>query len=439
MLTDEFLAAARARENNRIYNTPVTILLMIKQRLQKDGCLESTVLELPNLPASLWPDPCKRLQPSEVYVSSETGAYNKARHKLPLTVVEQFSEQVFAQLTATNNGLLPSIGRRAFVFDGTTIRTPYTKDLRERYPPTSNQDGESHWPKIKMLVAHDNALSTLAPLVTGLGMRPECGPMNGPDAVSEQSLFELAVDRLPEHAVVLGDANFGVFSVAYAAVQRDHPVIVRMTKQRASSLLLQAALHDGIDKTITWKPSKADRKRHPDLKPDASIRGRLIVLRVQPSDESAPFLLCLFTTLMKEDKEEIAKVYGMRWNVETDIGALKTLLRLDQLTCRSLQMVDKEIEIAMLSYNLVRAVICQKALQAGVAPRRFSFTKVRRILAIYEPKIAATTSPQEQAELERKMNYYLDQAMLPKRRKKRKTYPRAVWNSSKPFPRRKDQ
>ena len=58
LLSGEFLAAAQERENNRVYNTPVVILLMILQRLQAGGCMESAVLELPDLPVSLWPDPC---------------------------------------------------------------------------------------------------------------------------------------------------------------------------------------------------------------------------------------------------------------------------------------------------------------------------------------------------------------------------------------------
>ena len=112
MLTKEFLAAVGKRENNRIYNTPVTMLPLLKQRLQADGCLESAVLELPNLPSSLWPDPCKRLQPGQSGISRETGAYNKARQKLPLTAIEPFSEYVFERLTATNNH--PNTAHRRF-------------------------------------------------------------------------------------------------------------------------------------------------------------------------------------------------------------------------------------------------------------------------------------------------------------------------------------
>ncbi len=431
LLSDEVLAEAGKRENNRVYSTAVVMWLMVFQRLQGEGCMESAVLEVPELPTIFWPKPCKRLRTGAGNMSSYTGAYNAARQDLPLSTVEQFSDHAFAQLTACTDGSLPELGgRRAFVLDGTTARTPHTEDLKLRYPPTSNQEGESHWPLIKILVAHD--------LVTGLGMRPEWGAVNGPDAVSEQRLFERAVKRLPEGAIVVADANFGVLSVAFAAVRQGHPVVVRMTAQRARSLLLQEPLRDGTDRHIVWKPTRADRKSHPDLPADACIRGRLIVTQVQPSDESAPFLLCLFTTL-DDDQEKIVNLYGQRWNVETDIGTLKNELHLDQLSCKTPQMIDKEIEIAMLSYNLVRAVICQAAQKAGIAPRRFSFTKVKRVIAVFERRIAAAKSPQEAEELVQQMNRCLGQSILPRRRKKRKTYPRAVWHSSKPFPRRKAQ
>jgi len=427
LLSSERLAEAEKRENNRVYNTTVVMWLMITQRLQVEGSLETAVLELAGLPASFWPNPCKRRQPGEGPMSSNTGAYNQARQKLPVKAVKEFCDHMFEQLSGCINGSLPAIGRRAFLFDGTTVRTPHTEALKRLYPPTSNQQGESHWPLIRMVVAHDAA--------TGLGMHPVWGAVNGPHAVSEQRLFEQAVERLPLLAVVIADANFGVFSVAYAAVQRHHPVLVRLTPVRAKSLL-RGLLSDGIDRRLDWRPTKADRQSHPQLPADAFIRGRLIVTQVQPSNASAAFLLCLFTTL-EEDKNEIIPLYGRRWSIETDLLSLKKTLRLAQLTCHSPEMVDKEIAIAMMSYNLVRTVIYQAAQQTGIAPRSFSFTRVRNVMNVYGPKIAAAKCEQEANELVTLMFYYIAQAKLYQR--KRPSYPREVWHSTKPFPRRKAQ
>jgi len=76
-------------------------------------------------------------------------------------------------------------------------------------------------------VAHD--------LQTGLAMRPEWGPMHGPEAVSEQRLLEKAIERLPAGSVVVGDANFGVFSVGWATAQRQYPVVLRLTTARGTT------------------------------------------------------------------------------------------------------------------------------------------------------------------------------------------------------------
>ncbi len=69
-------------------------------------------------------------------------------------------------------------------------------------------------------------------LANGLALRPNWGPMYGPDAVSEQGLAEELMERLPQGAVVVGDRNFGVFSIAYAATQKGLAVVLRLTGDR---------------------------------------------------------------------------------------------------------------------------------------------------------------------------------------------------------------
>jgi hypothetical protein len=316
--------------------------------------------------------------------------------------------------------------RPAFFLDGTSVRAPHRKDLVQKYPPASNQYGPSHWPTIRLLVAHD--------LYTGLGMRPEWGAMYGKQAVSEQGLLEQAVQRLPSGALVVGDSNFGVFSVAYVAAQRGHPVVLRMTAVRAGSMA-GGVLRDGMDQRVVWIPSRVDRKQHPKLPAHARVEGRLIVRQVQPSNGAEPFLLALFTTL-PDAPEEVVKIYGYRWNVELDLRSLKGTLRLDDLTCVTPEMVAKEINLAMLSYNLARAVMYLTARKAGLEPRAFSFTRVRNVLNAFLPVIAAATDERQAQKATEDMMYYLNQAQLPKRKGKRPSYPRQVWPRPKSYPAR---
>jgi putative transposase len=420
---------AIAKFNNSVYTPQVVMWLLMRQRLQGAAPLEAAVLDLlQDLPACFWPNPCKRVrawQQSGKPMSGNTAAYNQARQKLPLPVVEQSCDRIFDQLMARLTPGCAPVSRRAFVLDGSSMRLAYSPALAERFPPCSNQHGESHWPVMRVLVAHD--------LQTGLAMRPQWGPMYGPDAVSEQQLLEAAIDRLPVGVATIGDSNFGVFSVAWTATQKEHPVLLRLTAARAQRLAGEA-LKDGMDRQVVWKPSREDRKSHPDLPAEACVRGRLIVRQVQPDNGDAPFLLALFTTL-PEPAEEILKLYGQRWNIETDLRTLKSQLRMEQLSCATPEMAAKEIQMAIAAYNLVRAVICLASQQSGLPPRSYSFTRAARIVQSFGPKIASVNNQQDAKRHFDRMMYFLQQAKLPRR--KRKAYPRGVWGAGARFPTRK--
>jgi putative transposase len=217
--------------------------------------------------------------------------------------------------------------------------------------------------------------------------------------------------------------------VAYAAERRGHPVVLRLTTARAQHLA-GGPLQDGTDRRIQWKPTREDRRSHPQLPADACVSGRLIVRSVQPNNGAEPFLLALFTTL-EDPSEQVVELYGKRWNIEVDLRSLKGTLRLEELTCTSTEMVAKEIDVAMLAYNLVRAVMILTARKAGLEPRAFSFTQVKNVLHAFLPRIAAATDERTARKLYDDMLYYLSQCKL--RRRQRSSYPRGVWPKPKTY------
>jgi hypothetical protein len=434
LLSVEFLdqaqTQARVKSNNSVYSPLVVLWLLVAQRLQSGASMEAAVLELLHgLPASFWPRPCKRIVDWREHgkaPSSHTGAYNQARQALPLSVVQKSCDHIFQQLIAQMTQPGSDTATPTFLLDGSTMRMPHTPELCSAYPPSSNQYGEAHWPLLRVLVAHD--------LQTGLAMRPEWGPMNGDQAVSEQALLERAIDRLPPRAIVIGDANFGVFSVAYAAAQRQHPIVLRLTADRARCLAGEE-LHDGIDRALVWKPSRSDRKSHPAMPADACVSGRLLVRRVQPDDGGDAFLLAMFTTF--SSAEDAFQLYGKRWNVETDLRTLKSTLCLDQLTCLTPDMVAKEIDMGFVAYNLVRAFIGFASELSGVPPRGYSFTKVRRILQVFGPDLATAPDQQSAQRIWDQIMRYIQQSKLPQRKRKRPSSPRVVWSRGSRYPSRK--
>ena len=78
--------------------------------------------------------------------------------------------------------------------------------------------------------------------------------------------------------------------------------------------------------------------------------------------------------------EEALGIYKLRWNVETDLRSLKRTVGLHQLSSKSLDMVEKELLLAIAAYNLVRAVMCLAARRANLNPRQLSFSFVQIVV-----------------------------------------------------------
>ncbi len=100
--------------------------------------------------------------------------------------------------------------------------------------------------------------------------------------------------------------------------------------------------------------------------------------------------LTLVTTLLDDkevDKRELVDLYGKRWQIELDFRAIKTVMQMDVLRCKSPDMVRKEIAVHLLAYNLVRAVMAQAACLAHLLPRQLSFKATLQVLNAFEENL----------------------------------------------------
>lgn len=93
--------------------------------------------------------------------------------------------------------------------------------------------------------------------------------------------------------------------------------------------------------------------------------------------------LTVVTTLTDPDeysKQDIAELYGFRWNVELDIRDIKQTLGLDHLRCKTPEMVYLELWVTLLAYNLVRKVIATSAAVHGRQPRQLGLTLACQVI-----------------------------------------------------------
>lgn len=411
------------RFRKRIFTLPVVIWLMMVQYLDRKATLSTAVQQVVQGRPKVLLSDHKRLR--EGTVSPHTGAYSDARQLMPLEAAEKVADRVFEHLLPRREAL-PGWGRQVFIVDGSTLELPHTPELVKCYPPATNQHGTSHWPVLQVLVAQE--------LTSGIAGRPCWGPMYGPQAVSEQSLTEQILERLPDGAVFMGDINFGVFSVAFAATQRGHDVLLRLQANRAGVIGRGGpALTSGTDRQVVWRPSAQERKKHPNLPADACVRGRLIVQQVTASNGDL-VTLYLFTTL-DLTVDQLLQLYGYRWNVETDLRSLKQTLNLQMLSCESADMIAKELILGITGYNLVRAVMNVAAQQNGLDPRRLSFSRSQDVVNAALPGLEAADSAEEYQIRLQRMFRLVASCKLPDR-SGRATTPRQSWGHSRKFPKR---
>ena len=410
-------------KHDGIYTPRVLIWMMMLQHLDGGGTLACAVeqLALGRLDALL--NRCKRVQ--EKHIALSTGGYCQARQNLPKMLMDRSVEEIIQRLRNHLGGRMPLLKRPVYVLDGSSVQLNYGAELKQAYPPARNPRRPSHWPILRIVVLHDAE--------TGLAHQPCWGPMYGPEAVSEQALAQRALDPLPAGAVLIADRNFGIFAIAHAAHQRGHGVVIRLTSQRAKRLVDGPIQQQGVYQ-IEWKASSREQAKHGKLASDV-VQGRLIAWRVGRGKSKQ--WLYLFTTLTIPP-EEVVALYGKRWHIETDLRSLKQTMRLNRLLVQSVDMMEKELLAAVLAYNLVRAIMCVAARQAGISTRQLSFTYAYNI--VQDGITSVLEAPTEALQIERleRIVGLVARCRLPNRTKRR-SFPRVVWGRGRAFPSRREK
>jgi hypothetical protein len=345
----------------RVYTQAPTLTLLVLQRLGGGLTLTAAVQELIKHHSDILP---RNRRVEEGTLSENNSAYNKGRQKLPLQKVEAFSNALCDHLAAQSKPVW--LGRRVMILDGTTITLPPTPELKEAFPPATNQHGESVWPVAMLMVASEMA--------TGCVLVPEVDAMYGENNSSEAAQAERVIDRLPRDAMVLADSGFGIFRVAYHCDQRDREFAIRLTASRFKRLKRKATLVEDEKGFRTWhllwQPSAHDLKNNPQLPKDAEVE--VFVHEIELKGDKNLYLV----SNVEADAASLGALYLRRYDVEFDIRDLKVTMDTENIRAKKLDTVMKELLGSVIAYNLVAQFRRQAAELASVEPRRLSFSGV---------------------------------------------------------------
>ena len=198
---------------------------------------------------------------------------------------------------------------------------------------------------------------------------------------------------------MLGDRYFASFFMLAELMGRDVDGLFRMHQRRKYDFRRGRRL--GVeDHVVTW--TKPARPEWMDEETYDQIPGEITVRELRFKVEQPGFRVenvVLVTTMLdatEYTKEELADLFLRRWNVELDLRSIKDVLQMDVLRCKSPEMVEKEIWMHLLAYNLIRGVMAQAAQAHNKSPRLLSFKgALQTITAFQEVMRLATPADRE--------------------------------------------
>jgi Transposase DDE domain len=379
-MVEDALAAEGVTYNQSIYTPFVTLCTFLSQILDPDHSCRAAVARVVVWAAIHHRKPC----------SEQTGTYCDARLRLPLEVVVRLVRCTGREAEAGAEAQWLWKGRRVLLVDGTTASMPDTPRNQAAFPQPASQAQGVGFPLVRMVA--------IIALATGVALDLATGPYAGKET-GETALFRELWERLEPGAIVLGDRVFGSFFGILGLSERGIDGLFRMHQRRKYDFRRGRRL--GVeDHVVTWtKPDRPDwmgaatYQRMPD-----ELRVRELRFRVEQPGFRVDELV-LVTTLVdggQYSKEELADLFLERWHIELDFRSIKCALKMEILRCQSPEMVEKEIWMHLLAYNLIRGVMAQAARAHGRPPRRVSFTGAWQTMkAFHESLVKASPGERE--------------------------------------------
>jgi len=338
--------------------------------------------------------------------SPNTSGYCQARARLSIPELGRTSRRVADKIEAKAAAWLWR-GRRVKVADGSGLSMPDTPANQKSWPQSSRAKAGCGFPVMRIVALFSLATGALI------------GLAHGALAVHERTLMRRLWPLLEKGDVLLADRGFGGFADFFLLGKRGVDCVMRKNRRRQNAGVIKR-LHQN-DRLVRWLKSGAcpqwlDRQAWDDM-PD-----RMTVREVKVRVENPGFrtdTIWVVTTLLDHrafTASDLAQLYLRRWKVELFLRDLKITMRMDVLRCKTPAMVEKEMWMRVIAYNLIRALMVEAAGAQEVKVERLSFKGTVSLLRQWAPLLAQPQlSSTERLAVSALMWYYLAKSQLPDR------------------------
>jgi Transposase DDE domain len=327
--------------------------------------------------------------------------YCQARARLPLELLQRLQQAVTDGLRQDGEERPEGrwLGHRVFLLDGSSFSMPDTAELQAHFGQPSGQAEGCGFP-----VAH---LMALFDARRGYLLRALARPLCTHDLSQAAALH----GELRTGDVLVGDRAFGSYAhLALCLRQGLHGLFRAHQRQIVSFRPGRVHLPPRVSvKGRAGQPRSRWLRRlgrrdqwveyfKPKERPEwmtaeqyAALPESIVVRELRYEVGRPGYrtrVVTLVTTPLDPEAHpaaELARLYGPRWGVETDLRHLKQTMKMDILHCKTAAGVEKELAVFALVYNLVRRVMEEAGRRQGVESDRVSFVDALRWLQEARP------------------------------------------------------
>ena len=333
----------------RLYPPTVTLSMFMRQVLEADHSCQKAV--------NGWA--AQRVADGLKPMSVRTGAYCRARQRLPVTMLSGLTRETGRQLNELADPGWGWRGRPVKLVDGTGISMPDTEENQEIYPQPSTQGPGVGFPQARLVV--------VICLATGAALDAAIGPHSGKGNSELGLLRKLEAAFFPGD-LMLADALYCNYFLIATMIDAGVDVLFEQNGTRITDFRRGQSL-GSRDHLVYWhkppaRPDWMSAEKYADFPEQLTVREVKVDHQV------------LVTTMLNHravSKQELSALYARRWDVELDLRNIKTTMGMEVLHCQTPQMNQKELWVYLLAYNVIRLLMAQAAGNAGVDPRDLSF------------------------------------------------------------------
>ena len=260
--------------------------------------------------------------------SDNTGAYCRARAKLPVAVIRRLACEVAERCERQVPASWLWHGRHVKLVDGSTCGMPDTKANRAEYPQPPTQKAGLGFPLARFVVL----LSLATAMVSDLAIGPYAGKETG-----ETALLRELLGRLDPDDILLADRYFCSYFMICLLLAAKVDFVTRLHQRRTADFRRGRRLGAG-DHVVAWsrpaRPDWMDQATYERMPESIELRKVEFVV-TQPGFRTE--VLVVVTTLAdarRYTRDEIAELYHRRWLAEVYQPQCPSSSRLYQLAAR---------------------------------------------------------------------------------------------------------